>query len=238
MVKFLMKRSLFLGFLGLGACAYQTPLRSVDGGKIPHGVLAERVRSRQVLAVLFVGNSYSFEIPKAFSKVAAEHGKSVRIGHSTFGGWTLFRHASYSPTLQKIRDGKWDIVVIQEQSEIPALPAFSRDVKMLPPLRKLVTIVRESGAIPVLYQTWGRRDGEQRLLSREDFYEMNARVRAGYHAAAVNAGGVVIVPAGDAWEREAKAGRVEKLFLADGSHPTPFGNTITAEVFYKTIFGT
>jgi hypothetical protein len=237
MIQFLIKWSCLVGFFGLSACAYQVALRSADGGKNPREVLAERVRSRHVLSVLFVGNSYSFGMPKAFSKVAALHGKKVRIGHSTFSGWSLECHAAYPPTLQKIREGDWDIVVIQEQSGIPALPKLSRDAKMFPPLRKLVATVRQSGAIPILYQTWGRRDGLKSFWHHDNFYAMNARIRAGYKAAAANASGLIVVPAGNAWERETKAGRGNKLFLADGSHPSEFGNTVTAEVFYDIIFG-
>ena len=232
----IVKLSCVLSFFGLAACSTQPPLPSPDGGKDPRLVLAERIRNSPKLAVLFVGNSYSFGVPKAFEKTAAAHGKSVRTGHSTFGGWTLSRHAANESTLSKIRQGKWDIVVFQEHSEIPALPPRKRAATMFPSLRKLVTAARQSGAIPVLYQTWGRRDGDK-TLRNDDFYAMNARVRAGYEAAARNCGGIVVVPAGDAWEREMNAGRGRELFMPDGSHPTQLGNTITAEAFYEAFFG-
>ena len=232
----IVKLSCVLGFFGITACSTQPALPPANGGRDPHQELAERVRSSPKLAVLFVGNSYSFGVPKAFSKTATGHGKSVRAGHSTNSGWSLKIHSTNAGTLKKIREGHWDIVVIQEHSEIPALPPRKRDAAMFPPLRSLVTEVRKCGAVPVLYQTWGRRDGD-RNLRHDDFYAMNARIRQGYQAAAANAGNLVVVPVGDAWERETRAGHGQELFMEDGSHPTPFGNQVTAQAFYQTFYG-
>lgn len=231
-----MKISGILGFFGMSACSYQTPLPPGPGGANPRAELEARVNAKPRLAVLFVGNSYSFGVPKAFSKLAEEHGKSVRVGHSTNSGWSLRLHAQNPGTLKKIREGKWDVVVLQEHSEIPAMSAIKRDATMYPPLRELVTEVRSHGAIPVLYQTWGRRDGEKGGWS-DDFHKMNDRLRAGYQAAAKNAGNLVVVPVGDAWEREISAGRGGALFMPDGSHPTQAGNDLTASVFYEAFFG-
>ncbi len=231
-----MKLSGILGFFGLTACSHQAALPPGPFGNNPRKELAGRVHAKPELAVLFVGNSYSFGVPRAFSKLAAEHGKAVRVGHSTNSGWSLKNHAANPGTLRKIRDGKWDIVVIQEHSLIPAMSARKRSEVMFPPLRELVTEMRAHGAVPVLYQTWGRRDGDE-ARRNDDFDAMTARLRAGYQAASKNAGNLVVVPVGDAWEREISAGRGSGLFMPDGSHPTQAGNDLTASVFYETFFG-
>jgi hypothetical protein len=225
----LMKWSCLLGFF---SCAPQARLAP---GPEPRAAL-KRVVDRGNLAVLFVGNSYSFGVPKAFAKLAKDHGKSVRVGHATYGGWTLKRHAANEPTLRKIREGRWDVVVLQEQSEIPAWSSRKRDTAMFPPLRTLVTEVRKTGAVPVLYQTWGRRDGAKGHLG-DDFHAMSARLRSGYQAAAQNAGGLLVIPVGDAWEKEFSAGQGPNLYMDDGSHPSTLGNELTAKVFYQAFFG-
>jgi hypothetical protein len=233
LVRLLVNLSCLLGFFGVSACSTQPRL---PAGSDSRQELAGRVGERPELAVLFVGNSYSFGVPKAFSKLAAGQEKKVRVGHATSGGWTLKRHAESAATLRKIREGRWDIVVIQEQSEIPALPARKLASVMFPPLRELVLLVRQQGAVPILYQTWGRRDGDKNLPD-DDFHAMTQRLRDGYQAAAENAGQLTIVPVGDAWETEVSAGRGTALFMEDGSHPSPRGNQLTAETFYQTIFG-
>lgn len=232
----LVKISGILGFLGFTACSHQPPLPPGPCGANPYQEIAGRVAEKPDLAVLFIGNSYSFGVPKAFSKVATEHGKKVRTAHATYSGWTLARHASNEATLAKIRNGRWDIVVIQEHSQIPALPAGKRDAAMLPPLRLLVTEVRKQGAIPVLYQTWGRRDGDKNVR-HDDFHKMTRRLRDGYQAAAKNAGCLAVVPVGDAWEKEFSGGNGVALFMPDGSHPSAFGNEVTARAFFKAFFG-
>ena len=236
LTRLLVKFSWICGLLGATACSNQSPLTPGLGGIDPHKELSERVLAKPELAILFVGNSYSFGVPKAFSQLAASHGKKVRVGHSTNSGWSLQTHAGNPGTLRKIREGKWDVVVLQEHSEIPAMSARKRAAAMFSPLRQLVIEIRRHGAIPVLYQTWGRRDGDKGVW-RDDFKAMSSRLRDGYQAAARNAGGVVVVPVGDAWERETSAARGSELFMEDGSHPTAGGNALTAQIFYEAFFG-
>ncbi len=227
------KFTCLLSFFGFTACSTSPPL-PIPGSTDARRELTARVRATPQLAVLFVGNSYSFGVPKELTRVAAAHGKSIRAGHATYGGWSLKIHAANEATLRKIRAGHWDIVVIQEHSEIPSWPAGKRAKAMNPPLLKLVAAARQYGAIPVLYQTWGRRDGDKSVWF-DTFPAMTKRLRAGYQAAARDAGGLLVVPVGDAWEHEVSAGRGRDLFMPDGSHPTAMGNQLTARVFYETL---
>lgn len=224
-MKFLAK---VLGFFGLSSCALP-PTASVAWKP-------SVVKNKGEIAVFFIGNSYSFGVPEKFRKLAKSRGLKVRVGHSTYGGWTLAKHAEHSPTLGKLRNGKWDVVVIQEHSLTPARSERERQRDMDPALRHLVSEIRAVGATPMLYQTWGRRDGDSDLPG-DNFMAMNERIRNGYRAASENAGGVTIVPAGDAWEREFTAGRGNDLYVDDGSHPSSFGNEVTAREFYRVIFG-
>ena len=230
-----MKFCSILGVFGVSACSHRIPLPHYLENGDAHQELTARIHTKSELAILFVGNSYSFGVPRAFSKLAAAAGKPVRVGHSTFGGWTLKRHASSDSTLRKIREGRWDIVILQEQSEIPSKSHQEYAAQMFTPLRQLVNEIRSHGAVPVLYQTWGRRDGDSQV-PHDDFAAMNRRLREGYHAAARDAGGLIVVPVGDAWEREVLAGHGSRLFMPDGSHPTQLGSDLTATVFYEAFF--
>ena len=70
-----------LGFLGLSGCV----LAPVAGEREKLDAVAKKDRP----SILFVGNSYSFGIPKEFGELSASRGKDVRIGHSTYSGWSL-----------------------------------------------------------------------------------------------------------------------------------------------------
>lgn len=212
-----------------------TVLALVSCAAVPTKKAAVSRRGNHELAVLFIGNSYSFGVPKAFAKLAKQRGRKVKVEQLTHSGWSLSRHAAHPETMEKIRSFPWDVIVFQEQSRIPSLPA-KRLAVMFPHLRKLADEARSQGAMPLLYQTWGYRDGDG-LLPGDDFHKMTRRVRNGCREAAAHAGGLQVVPVGDAWEREVFSGRGSRLFMADGSHPTPRGDRRTAEVFYETIFG-
>ena len=202
----------------------------------PLAAVRERLAASRKPAVLFIGNSYSFQVPSFFRTHSNNRGQAVRVGQVSHGGWTLAKHADNEATLGKIRDGKWDVVVLQEQSRIPSLTEGGRARLMDPPLRKLADEIRRHGAIPVLYQTWGYRDGDAKRTG-DGFQSMTGRLREGYQNAAHKAGGLAVIPVGDAWEREFNAGHSGKLFQPDGSHPSRFGNQVTARVFFETFFG-
>jgi len=211
-----------LAFFGLSSCGIFSP-RSA------------KPTQDDTLSVLFIGNSYSFDVPGMFDSIAKKNGKKVRVSQSTHGGWTLAMHAVHEPTLKLVREGQWDIVVIQDHSLHPARQEQKRRKEMYPYVRFFVNEARAVGAKPMLYQTWGRRDGQEGVPD-DDFFNMNARVREGYRHASENAGEVEIVPVGDAWETEFRNGNGNRLFIDDGSHPSKYGNRVSARVFYETIF--
>jgi hypothetical protein len=213
-----------LAFFGLSSCGWFSPKTD------------KPIKQEGELAVLFIGNSYSFDVPKMFEMKAKSMGKKVRVAQSTNSGWTLEMHSRHEATVKMLREGEWDIVVIQDHSLSPVRSEIRKRKSMYPAVRFFVSEIREIGARPMLYQTWGRRDG-QAGVTDDDFFKMNARVREGYQRAAENAGGVDIVPVGDAWEKEFRKGKGSKLFIDDGSHPSRFGNRVSAEVFYERIFG-
>lgn len=222
--------------MGMGSCAHRTMDPIQPPQNHPETELRARMANTEKPAVLFVGNSYSFALPREFSAAAMAHGRRVRTGHSTHGGWTLAKHAKHEPTLQKIRNGRWDVVVFQEHSLIPAQSRAARERQMHAPLRLLVDEARRAGALSVLYQTWGRRDGNPNLRG-DDFHAMTARLREGYHAASEHVGRVVVAPVGDVWERACLDGRKEELYEPDGSHPAAAGEKLIASVFANVLLG-
>src|SRR5437879_3318031 len=73
--------------------------------------------------VLFIGNSYTFvnDLPGTFAGLAAAGGHRVQTGMLASGGATLEAHAADPATARALASTRWSGVVLQEQSEIPAV---------------------------------------------------------------------------------------------------------------------
>lgn len=204
-----------------------------------HRQLLDRVQSSEKLRVLFVGNSYSFDIPKVFESLAKSEGRKVHVEQVTEGGCTLQKHAASTALRQKISQGEWDIVVLQEQSLVPAILEGQRHQMMDGAAKSLVELVRESGAIPVFFLTWGRRDGDKinkAAFPDDTFEDMHLRLKKGYAKASAYAGHVHIVPVGEVWSNLRSAGKDEGFYTADGSHPAEAGRYLAACVFYSALY--
>jgi hypothetical protein len=185
--------------------------------------------------VLFIGNSYTTvnDLPSVFANLARSGRHRVEAGDASVNGWYLADHAGSTATAAKLASAKWDIVVLQEQSQIPSVEEF-RQKQMYPAARRLIGSIRNQGARPLFYLTWGRRDGWPEN-AMPDYTSMQAAIDNGYLAIAADQR-VAVAPVGDAWSQlVARQTRVE-LWQQDGSHPSEAGTYLAACVFYATIF--
>jgi len=185
--------------------------------------------------VLFIGNSYTFtnNLPLVFARLALAGGHQVETGMAAEGGWTLSDHVKSSATVEAIQSTKWNFIVLQEQSQIPA-SVQDRTESMYPAARALVHQIEAVGATPLFFLTWAHRDGwpEEGL---PDYASMQEQIDQGYLGIAqeLNVG---VAPAGYVWW--AAKGQYPELALwqADGSHPSEQGTYLAACVFYATVF--
>jgi len=185
--------------------------------------------------VLLIGNSYTYvnDLPGVFKKLAGSGGHRVGAGMLASGGQTLAGHLSDPAVADKLKSESWDIVVLQEQSQIPANEQ-TRGENMFPAAARLVEEVRASGAQPVLFLTWAHREGwpEVGLM---DYPSMQAQLNAGYLEAARETGAAV-APVGPAWVYAMNENPDLQLWGGDGSHPGRQGTYLAACVFYAAIF--
>ena len=86
-------------------------------------ICAERL-ARDNKNILFLGNSYTHgnDLPGMVSSLASAAGKSATTTMVAPGGQTLNGHVS-GGSLDTIRGGDWDAVVIQDQSQRPSFGA-------------------------------------------------------------------------------------------------------------------
>ncbi len=187
-------------------------------------------------AVLFVGNSYTYvnDLPATFAKLAASGGRRVETGMVAEGGQTLAGQVTSSDLAQRLASRPWNVVVLQEQSEIPAATELRRSV-MEPAASQLVARAESIGARPVLFMTWGHRDGwPEHGIPTYD--AMQAAIDATYTTVGSDLG-VSVAPVGRAWAAARRQAPPIALWADDGSHPTPAGTYLAAAVFYAEILG-
>jgi len=152
---------------------------------------------------------------------------------SAQGGWMLADHVNSSDTIAKIHSEKWKFVVLQEQSEVPAIQQ-SRTQEMYPAARILVSDIEQIGAKPIFFITWAHRDGLP-ANGMPNYVSMQAQINNGYILMA-QAFNVPVAPVGYAWQAVRNQYPQINLWQDDGSHPTEEGTYLAACVFYADIF--
>jgi hypothetical protein len=191
------------------------------------------------LKVLFIGNSYTDGIQRVLAEMVAGslHGES-QLRFVWGGGATLQGLIDNGRAQKWIDRGPWDVVVLQEQSQLPAL--VGRPRRMFDEaVGTLVQKIRDGGAEPVLYMTWGRRDGDAENMGLlGDFATMQRRLSEAYRAAGERHG-VRVAAVGEAWAevRGKDAALGERLYQEDGAHPSAEGACVAACVFLRVLFG-
>ena len=175
------------------------------------------------------------DLPGTFAEVARSGGHDVEAGMSAVGGATLADHVASADTRAALASQRWDIVVLQEQSEAPAADT-SRVGAFEPAVRTLVGSIESLGGRPLLLATWAHRDGDADI-GIADYTTMQARLDAAYVGIARQLS-VGVAPAGAAWAAVRAADPTIDLWQADGSHPSVAGTYLAACVVYASIFGT
>ena len=185
--------------------------------------------------MLFIGNSYTRGIKgQLIQLVAASPYKNCTLSFIHTDGRTLEEHFENHEAMDRIRNGSWDVVVIQEQSQLPSLLPD----KFMDAAKEIDVIIDDSGAETFFFETWGRRDGDQKNAERlPDFETMQKATSRAYERVARRCRGVLI-PVGQAWAilRDDRPELWNQLYKTDGSHPAPIGGYLAACVFYTILF--
>ena len=119
----------------------------------------------QKINVLFLGNSYTQvnNLPSTLVNLTQDATHSMMVESNTPGGYTFDQHSQNATSLEKIRKGIWDYVVLQEQSQLPSFPPSQFMNECYPYAQQLCESVRQysPNAKIVFYMTWGRKNGDQ-----------------------------------------------------------------------------
>lgn len=175
--------------------------------------------------LLFIGNSYTYS--NNLPELVAEFYQAVKqpkpvIESIVMGGASLGDHWANPGTQQRITQGKWNYIIMQQgpSSLAASQKEFMADMERAKPWLK------QSGAKPALFMVWPD-------TTRRKFFP---QVRQGYANAAKAVDGL-FMPAGLAFQNllEKEPGLI--LYSQDGLHPTPAGTYVAALVIAAKLTG-
>lgn len=192
--------------------------------------------------VLFIGNSYTEvnNLPQMVTNVAQSMGDEVSYSSNTPGGCTFMQHCS-NQSMNLIRQGNWDVVVLQEQSQYPSFPQSQVEAEVFPYAQRLVDSVYAYSlcAEPMFYMTWGRKNGDADnavifpVLGTYEGMDSMLCERYTYMARTYDA---ALCPVGRVWRYLRQNYAELELYQSDGSHPSVAGTYAAACAFYVMFF--
>ena len=186
--------------------------------------MAPQRKKSAPLKILFIGNSFTArnDLPGLVAALAESRGFVLQSQLISAGGASLRTHLNAGKAKSAIESGRYDYVVLQEQSTLPVKNAG----RMHANIREFDRLIQGAGAKTVLYMTWARShapDSQQAIT--EAYTSIGEEI------------GATVVPVGTAWQAFFRQHAEPPLHDRDQSHPTMAGSYLAACVFFATLFG-
>jgi len=177
------------------------------------------------IRVLFIGNSLTYvnDLPAALASMASASGRELEHDGVLVGGASLGSHWAAGKAAAKIREAKWDYVVLQGHSS----DAVKNKDNLFQHGRLFDAEIKKAGAKTALYMTWNlENDAKSYPLISGAYTDLAKEL------------GALLVPAGTAWHMalENTAAPIPALYSKDHKHPAPAGTYLAACVFYRVLF--
>ena len=178
--------------------------------------------------ILFIGNSFTFyndgidyHLKNMLRVEKSSDSISYVIQKIAVSSYTLEAHFKDPLTMQKIKNDKWNMVILQEQS---TRPVNNPDL-FLEFATKLDTEIKKSGSEVSLFMTWALKDVPTEI----------SLIAASYGTVGLQLKDKV-VPAGRVWEYFVKNNQTIDLYDTDKKHPSLAGTYLVTCVFYYSVF--
>lgn len=227
----------FLVFLLVCGCARSEQAEATSAKET---VIEGKLPKEKTYKILFIGNSYTYtnDMPTAyFEKMAESCGYQVQITAVTKGSYTLEKFADFEDPYGErvsvnLSSPGYDYVILQEQSVRPVTD-FE---KFRNAVENLNERIRAVGAQPVLYATWGRKAGSEKLQELGLTTEaMTWKLAAAYAAVGAELD-IPVIHAGAAFY-DVNTNTGIELYNPDMSHPSKEGSYLAALTLFCGIFG-
>lgn len=216
---------------------------SQNNEKPRHLTFNLKENSSDSINILWIGNSYTFynDLPKMVEEIGKRNGVDISTSKILKGGEKLSGHLTNPELHEKIKEGNWDYVVIQEFSSTPAYSTKYVAENIMPYAAEIDSLVKNYSpqAETVYYMTWGHKFGNVRQTDYplDDTYEtMQERIFTTYTDMAYENDGM-LAPVGVAWRNVRKNHPEIELYIEDNFHPSLEGSFLAANTIYATMAG-
>ena len=237
--------SALLVYLTIAACSPsgQYPLQDHDHD----GVMRSRAASHlaKPVSVLFIGNSYTFtnDLPAMLVNIASSDpagDPGIEVQARTVGAARLAQMWADGTSLKTLRSGRFDDVVLQEQSTWALHPRAIEDTNAA--VFNWNVAVLAAGAKPLLFETWADQDGSDQYKEAGGLWSgltpaSAQRIISAETDKLAQTYKLPVVRVGDAFEAAAATPGAPNLFGPDRHHPSRAGTYLAALTFYRHLTG-
>lgn len=188
------------------------------------------------LRILCIGNSYIQGIEPVIKMIEKNFYDIFEFDLVANGGYTLAKHSENEILIENIKQNKYDVVVLQEQSQLPALKKKHQEL-FYQNSKFFNQIIKAGGNDTAFFITWGRCEGDKESMDiNPDFETMQNRLNDAYTNIAEELDSTII-PIGPVWAdiKNEDLNLWKSFYQDDGSHPTLLGAYPSALTFLSVL---
>lgn len=201
-----------------------------------------QAQKQDSIRVLFIGNSYTYynDLPEMLRELGKTQNMNFAIGRVLKGGERFSGHLK-NPKLRSVLQRKWDYIILQEQSTLPASPTAQVLRDCYPYAHALDSLIHVDSpqAKVIFYMTWGHKygtvhDKKGTYPLRDSYDGMQERLKTSYLEMTYD-NNAWCAPVGMAWKKVRELHPEYSLYVQDTYHPSPVGSYLAANVIFTTI---
>ena len=182
------------------------------------------------MKILMLGNSFTYanDMPSMLAEITGAEVVQITRGGARLAEPTNPNTRLGKKTFAALEEEHWDYVVLQEMSNGPitAKASFMKSVSTL------CEMIRDAGAVPVLFATWAYRRGAEQYEEVSLDYDGMAEAMSGAYREAAEENRALLADVG---RKFYEAGGAEELYAEDGSHPSEAGSRLAAGTIAEVI---